>query len=397
MHLFLDALCRTARAAIDCEGAFICLDDGSVFGSTSRIPCELWPPRGTVFVDQDTAVVPLLSSSEAIVGILGVRGGRGDLHGALEDLAVLASQFLQQRALAQDAAMFRVLAENSADTIIRGSIDGVRRYVSPSIRNLLGYEAHELVGKRAVEIVHPDDIPEFGALMRSMGEGEIDSFTTEHRMLHKDGAWVWLEAFVKVTHDQDTGERDGYVVSVRDTSRRKELEDRLVHNAFHDSLTGLGNRALLDERIQQEIARVSKHGYGLAVLCLDLDGFKQVNDAHGHAAGDAILIAVAERLQSCVGVSDTLARRGGDEFVIVHVTDAVLPESAVALADRLLDALAAPLPLGSTTVAIGLSIGIAVAPGSGVEAEALLRAADDAMYGAKMSGRNCYRLGDEPR
>lgn len=215
-------------------------------------------------------------------------------------------------------------------------------------------------------------------------------------MLHKDGSWVWLEAFVKVTHHATTGDRDGYVVSVRDTSRRKELETRLVHNASHDALTGLPNRALLDERLQQEIDREALHGSRFALLCLDLDGFKQVNDAWGHEAGDAVLAAVARRLTSCVRAADTVARRGGDEFVIIHVTDSALPASAVALAERLIEAVSAPMESGGAPVHIGLSIGIAVA-GGGTEADTLLRNADKAMYEAKAAGRNGYRVSGATR
>jgi diguanylate cyclase (GGDEF)-like protein/PAS domain S-box-containing protein len=346
-------------------------------------------------------VVPILRQPEVVVGVLCVadtssRVVTAEMRSQLMDFANLAAVYLSQQAeyrdLADDAALYRVLVENSADTHIKGDLDGVRRYVSPSIRSLLGYEPHELVGRRASEIVHHADVADFGVQMKAMYDGVIDSFTTEHRMLHKDGSWVWLEAFVKVIHHSITGDRDGYVVSVRDTSRRKELETRLTHNTSHDALTGLPNRALLDERLQQEIDRVRHHGSRFALLCLDLDGFKQVNDALGHEAGDAVLAAVAARLTSCVRAADTVARRGGDEFVIIHVTDSALPASAVTLAECLIEAVSVPMESNVVPVHIGLSIGIAVAADGCTQPQALLRDADKAMYEAKAAGRNGYRV-----
>jgi len=314
-----------------------------------------------------------------------------DFADQLQDFGQLASLHIRQAA---DAALFKLVAENSADTLIRGSLDGIRRYVSPSIRTLLGYEAEELVGRRARDITHPDDLEDFGRHMHAMSEGMIEGFTTEHRMRHKDGTWVWIEAFVKVTHDSVTGERDGYVVSVRDTSRRKELETVLAHNASHDLLTGLPNRALLYERLQLEIERSARDGAGFAVLCVDLDGFKQVNDELGHSAGDSVLAAVGERLVACVPDGDIVARRGGDEFVIVHVAGAGLLESAEALARRLIEMAAAPLTIGEWSGTVGLSVGIALHSGPVIDGDDLLRAGDRAMYDAKAAGRNGYRIAD---
>ncbi|CAN5251879.1 hypothetical protein BH11ACT7_BH11ACT7_24730 [soil metagenome] len=356
------------------------------------------------------AVVPIVLPPQLVVGVLCLadtssRAVTVAMHRQLMDFANLAAVYLSREAayrdLAADAALYRVLVENSADTHILGDLDGVRQYVSPSIQTLLGYEAHELMGRRASEIVHRADVADFGARMKAMHHGVIDGFTTEHRMLHKDGSWVWLEAFVKVIRNAVTGHRDGYVVSVRDTSQRKELETRLAHNASHDPLTGLPNRALLDERLQQEIDRMTHHGSRFSVLCLDLDGFKQVNDALGHEAGDAVLAAVAVRLTSCVRAADIVARRGGDEFVIIHVTDAALPASAMTLAKCLIEAVSAPMEARPESdgmpVRIGLSIGIAVAAGGSPQAEGLLREADKAMYQAKAAGRNGYRVSGAAR
>lgn len=317
-----------------------------------------------------------------------------ELRGQLRDFAELASLYLEQEKLAENAALYRLVAENCGDTLIRGTLDGIRRYVSPSIRKLLGYDVEELVGRSAREIVHPDDLEAFGALMAALRSGDLDNFTTEHRQRHKDGSWVWLEAFVQVTHDPASGDRDGYVVSVRDTSRRKALETVLVHNASHDSLTGLPNRATLYERLQQEIHRADRHDTRFAVLCLDLDGFKHVNDTLGHEAGDVLLTFVAARLEACVRASDMVARRSGDEFVVIHVTDAPLPGSAMSLAQRLIETVSLPIDIDGLAVHVGLSVGVAVAGGHPFEPETLLRIADKALYQAKAAGRHRYRVAE---
>lgn len=340
------------------------------------------------------AAAPIHRGSDPVAGVLWVTDAEpreitADLRDQLADFCHMLSLYVHQSA---DSALYRLVAENSADTLIRGTLDGVRRYVSPSIRTLLGYEAEELVGKRAYDITHPDDADGFGRQMLAMRDGVIDNFTTEHRMRHKDGSWVWIEAFVKVTRNADTGERDGYVVSVRDTSRRKELEATLAHNASHDVLTGLPNRALLYTRLQHEIEKSERSGGRFAVLCLDLDGFKRVNDELGHNVGDLVLAEVAERLVSCVRATDIVARRSGDEFVIIHVTDAPLLESVIVLAHCLIDEVSAPMAISGWSGSIGLSVGIAIADGPVTEGEELLRIADRAMYDAKGSGSNGYRV-----
>ncbi|MFI2840648.1 diguanylate cyclase domain-containing protein [Mycolicibacterium sp. PDY-3] len=387
---FLDTLCRTVRTALDCRQAMVLGDrtdipPSAVFLDDARrqgfpVPSALGEAR---FVAAVPVVVDTTVDCALWVADPRPRTITADLRDQLATFGSLAAQHLQ---LAAAASLYRLVAENSADTLIRGSMDGIRRYVSPSIRSLLGYEATELVGRRASDITHPEDVGAFGRKMLAMREGEVDSFTTEHRMRHKDGSWVWIEAFVRVTRDTGTDERDGYVVSVRDTSRRKELEKQLVHNASHDPLTGLPNRALLYQRLAERIARATP----FALLCIDLDGFKQVNDQLGHSAGDIVLTTVAERLVASVRTGDTVARRGGDEFVVI-LCDAPLPESAMALGRRLIDTASAPMTVGDWTGAVGLSVGIAIG-GAADDAEELLLVADRAMYEAKAAGRNGCRL-----
>lgn len=169
-----------------------------------------------------------------------------------------------------------------------------------------------------------------------------------------------------------------------------QLEAQLTHMAHHDSLTGLPNRTLLREKLEQELTRVKRDG-SLAVLCLDLDQFKSVNDTLGHPVGDMLLRAVAERMHACVRETDIIARLGGDEFAIIQVT-APQPQSVTSLAERLIDSMTQPFDIGGHQVVIGTSIGIALAPLDGLDAEQLIKSADMALYRAKTDGRGVFRF-----
>lgn len=316
----------------------------------------------------------------------------------LAELADIACALLATEAELREAsalaARYRILADNSTDTLVRGDLNGVRLYISPAVRSLLGYEPDELVGRRAAELVHPDDLPEFAVLMQQIREGRIERGRSEQRQRHKNGHWVWLEAFLRLTRDKETGIADGYVVSARDISHRKAAEERLAHLAAHDALTGLANRNLLQQRLGEELARARRGATGFAVLCLDLDGFKAVNDTHGHAAGDEVLRAVAARLKRANREEDLVARLGGDEFIILIGANPEPKLAAERLAARLLQLMARPITYHGREVKVGVSIGIAVAEpdmvAGGVDLDGLLRQGDRALYQAKEDGRNRF-------
>lgn len=291
------------------------------------------------------------------------------------------------------AELFRLLAENSTDTIVRGDLDGVRLYVSPSVRNLLGYEPEELTGRRALEITHPEDAEAFRDALRPLLEGRVESVVSEQRQRRRDGRWIWLEALVKLTRDE-AGRPDGYVASVRDITRRKEAEARLAHGASHDVLTDLPNRALLHERLAQELSRARREGSRFALLALDLDCFKQVNDTYGHDAGDTVLRTAAQRFRQTLRAEDMVARVGGDEFVVIQGSGGASSEGVTRLATRLIEAMAVPISAQGVELAVGLSAGIVVAPVGGVGPDELLRLADQALYRAKREGRGRYHCAD---
>ncbi|MDO9712195.1 bifunctional diguanylate cyclase/phosphodiesterase [Paracraurococcus lichenis] len=213
---------------------------------------------------------------------------------------------------------------------------------------------------------------------------------TEYRIRRSsDGALRHIEARVRYEYDAD-GRRLAAVGVVIDVTERREAEDRIAHLAHHDTLTGLPNRALFRKRLNEALARM-RRGEGFAVLCLDLDRFKEVNDTLGHPAGDVLLRNVAARLRAEMRETDTLARLGGDEFAIVQ-SGADQASDTVTLARRLVEVLSMPFDLDGHRVTIGTSIGIAVAPQDGVDGDALLRAADMALYQAKSDGRGTWRF-----
>jgi diguanylate cyclase (GGDEF)-like protein/PAS domain S-box-containing protein len=308
---------------------------------------------------------------------------------AVADLATtLAAAEARAVAAEQQAALFRLLADHSTDTLVRGNLQGERLYISPGVRSLLGYEPAEMIGKKAADIMHPEDREAFGQVMADVCAGRIEQVTTEHRQRHRDGRWVWMEAHIRLTRDAG-GAPDGYVVSVRDVSHRKATEARLQHAALHDPLTGLANRTLFRDRLHLEIARCRRTGAHFSMFWLDLDRFKEVNDRLGHEAGDTVLKAVAKRLKAVVRDDDTVARIGGDEFVVLRAAHGSSEgaQAAATLAARLVATMEAPVDCAGVPVRIGLSVGVSLTEVEGLEVDRLLRAADRALYRAKDAGR----------
>ncbi len=306
---------------------------------------------------------------------------RGRSHGAVATYSDVTGRERQRIALVESEAHFRLLAENSTDVITRHVADGTCLYASPALRDMLGREPSELEGQQATEFVHPEDrarlVAAFVGLLRS---GEVS--TMRYRMTHRDGSWVWVETVMRPVR------ADGRVLelqsSTRDITVRVESEQRLARLALGDALTGLANRAALLQHLEDLLATKAP----LALLFLDLDRFKVVNDSLGHSAGDELLRTVAGRLAGTCRDGDVVARLGGDEFVVVAA--GLDEQGAVHLAERVQRVLRAPVEVGGHELVMSASVGIVVHPDATTDdrdAEALLRDADVSMYRAKAKGR----------
>src|SRR6266571_836273 len=297
--------------------------------------------------------------------------------GALGLLTSLLLAWALIAATRRQTAHFRSLVTSSTDLVLVLGADGCR-YVSQSVTAMVGRAEVEMFADGFEAFVHADDRAAVRSAAAHGGPREI-----VFRIRNQSGEWRHLEAHVTDLR-QDKSVR-GVVLNARDVTERIELEEQLTHQAFHDNLTGLPNRALYRDRLDQALARAKRSNELVAVLLVDLDGFKQVNDSLGHDAGDQLLREVAQRFENIVRESDTVARFGGDEFALLleYVTEG----DVVALARRLLDGVARPVLIAGRDVSLGASIGIVLNSGSG-HSEELVRDADVAMYAAKDAGRN---------
>jgi len=277
---------------------------------------------------------------------------------------------------------FRSLVRNASDVVAVLGPDGVIKYQSPAAERVLGRSPNEAIDRHATDAIHPDDKAAVERRLNEVASVPGAEATFEFRARHNDGSFRMLEAIAKnLLDDPAVG---GVVVNYRDVTERKALEEQLRHQAFHDVLTGLANRSLFRDRLAHALARASRGALPTAVLYLDIDDFKAVNDRLGHAEGDRLLVLVGERLVAATRAGDTVARLGGDEFaVIAEETD---PADAQAAADRILKTLADPFDLDGRETAVRGSIGIAIHDADGADADELLRRADIAMYAAKARG-----------
>ena len=282
----------------------------------------------------------------------------------------------------RQTAHFRSLVSSSTDLVIVFGLGGCR-YVSGSVSRMTGRTEQELLAEGVFDVVHEDD-RDIVRAASTTGEPRELVF----RISDASGASRKLEAHVSDLR----AERQirGIVFNARDITERLQLEQELTRQAFHDGLTALPNRALFRDRLDHALTRARRAGESLAVLLVDLDGFKQVNDSLGHDAGDALLQEVAGRFDSLVRTSDTVARFGGDEFAVL-LEDAD-EHQAVRSADRLLAGLGEPITVAGRELVLGASIGIVTASGGSESAEALIRDADIAMYAAKEAGRGHHKL-----
>jgi diguanylate cyclase (GGDEF)-like protein/PAS domain S-box-containing protein len=304
-----------------------------------------------------------------------------------------------RRQLAERDQLFQLITENAADMIAVVDGSGQRLYNSPAYQHVLGYSAEELKNTSSIEQVHPDDrqrVLEAAHKARSTGEGQ----RLEYRIRHQDGSWRILESTASAVQNAK-GKIEKLVIVNRDISERKRAEEMLAHNAFHDGLTNLPNRALFLDRLQRALVLSKRHtDYKFAVLFIDIDEFKVFNDSLGHKVGDEVLVQIGKRLTASLRDvdtiarpqqgqtlrDDTLARLGGDEYTIL-LEDIRNPSDAIRVAERLQSRLSAPFTVQGYEIVVNASVGIALSTPVCAHAEDLLRDANIAMYRAKHGGK----------
>ncbi len=305
------------------------------------------------------------------------------------DSAALTEDLLFQR----NEARFASLVKNASDVVTLVEPDTTVRYASPSTLRVLGLEPAGLTGTKFADLVHPDDKTRVLSFLTTIGEREGHTGLIEFRIRHEDGHYLFAETLrTSLLHDTNV---KGIVLNTRDISERKAFEEQLSHQAFHDSVTNLANRALFRDRVTHAVERQQRDHRPIAVLFMDLDDFKTINDSLGHAAGDQLLRDVGERLKGCLRAADTAARMGGDEFAIL-LEDGGDGVQAADVADRIMEVLQEPFHLDANEVFVRGSVGIAIAEGDeeGAEggAEEIMRNADVAMYMAKENGKGRYQM-----
>jgi diguanylate cyclase (GGDEF)-like protein/PAS domain S-box-containing protein len=370
--------------------------------SSKLVHAQLPPPvRGDLrLVEGATTVVAPLTVRGELNGALVISPPDGVSRDEVDALGALATQVslaVEGASLAEDLhrrqseARFRSLVAHSSDLITVLDSTGVVTYQSPSIERVLGYRVDEVEGQRFDRLLADSDRDLLAQLISVDGHGEGDAHTIECSVMHRDGASLLFEVqHTDLLHDEHVR---GIVLNSRDISERKAFEEQLAHQAFHDPVTKLANRALFSDRVEHALMRATRGMPEIAVMFIDLDDFKTINDSLGHAAGDEVLQEVGRRLRIAVRPTDTVARFGGDEFAVL--LDGITgSEDAADAAARILRALDQPVSIDGKNVFPRASVGICLV-GEDIEtpgAEELLRNADVAMYMAKRDSKGSYRV-----
>lgn len=388
----------TGYVALHGEG--VLLDNAGLDPRVELIP-------GTEAYDESMLVVPI-RYEERIIGVISLSklGLRQFTQTDLQVLSTLADQAAtaienarlfarieqETEALRQSEERYRLVSRATNDAIWDWNVVTNTLTWNPALEKVFGHRPEEVNSglKWLNEHIHPDDRDRVATTMWAVMHSGEEFWSDEYRFLRADGAYADVIDRGYIVRDRD-GQPVRMIGSIMDISQRKALEEALSYQAFHDGLTGLPNRALFMDRLEHALARAERSGQTSAVLFLDLDGFKAVNDSFGHQAGDDLLISVTHRLRECLRPEDTIARLSGDEFALL-LEDVSQPREAMRVADRITACLQAPFSLGGREIFISTSIGIALSTPAVSTPVGLLRDADIAMYRAKSRGRARYEV-----
>ncbi len=294
-------------------------------------------------------------------------------------------------ALRDSEARWKLALESVGDGLWDLQVQTGEQYLSPNLLRMYGYQEGELQPSLAAldALVHPEDLAQLQQDRQAHFDGLTPSLGNEHRMMCKDGSWKWVHSRGMVISRDAQGQPLRMIGTHTDITERKTADELVWQQAHFDALTGLPNRRLMRERLVQEIKKCRRNHLKLALLFIDLDHFKEVNDTLGHDRGDDLLVEAARRIQRCLREVDTVARMGGDEFTVI-ITALSDEANLQGILPKLLNALSAPFQLGLDQVFVSASMGVTVYPTDTLEVEDLLKNADQALYVAKAAGRNRY-------
>ncbi len=367
-------------------------------------PAELLAPGlAEVAASEDRGV---LATGKSVVSEIAVVSGQGQTRRMLKHISRFTNpsgepagvigvltditDFKQvEEALQASEGRFQMLTESAMDLVTVIDAEGIITYQSPSVRHLMGVDPSAMIGRSQFDFVHRDDVDGLRAKLQEVVEGGHEDEPFQFRAQASDGTWRVLESIGKSCLDVPAVR--GIVVNTRDVTARHEIEQRIAHLAYHDALTDLPNRALMQDRISSAINRAARSGKKLAVIFIDIDNFKNINDTLGHDAGDDLLRGIAYRLSASVRSHDTIARQGGDEFIVL-LDELEGHQGATRVAQKMLDALRAPFQIAGSAQHVSGSMGIAMFPDDGRDASTLLKNADTAMFHGKSLGKNTYQF-----
>ena len=320
--------------------------------------------------------------------------GQIDARGLLRSLRYAVERKAMEEALFAEKERAQVTLNCIGDAVACTDILGNITFLNLVAEKMTGWSLQEAAGLPLAEVFRILDADSREASPNPM-EMAVEQDRTAHLpsnyvLVRRDGFEIPIEDSVSPIHDRE-GNSTGAVIVFRDVSAARAMADQITHSAEHDFLTGLPNRMLLNDRVSQAIALAPRHNKRVAVLFLDLDGFKHINDSLGHPTGDKLLQSVAKRLVECVRASDTVSRQGGDEFVVL-LSEVERSEDAAITARRMLQAVAEAHSIDHHDLHVTTSIGVSVFPDDGLDAETLIKNADTAMYQAKENGRQSYQF-----